>query len=241
MNSALCIGFIRHSRFQPIQHQFKYPMFMPFIDLDELDLLAQNVGFFSLKKWGIATFYPPDYMNGASDIKRAAQQKIYELTGEMITGRVMLLCHLRYLGVYFSPVNFYYLYDEKNQCRYLLAEVSNTPWNERHYYAIPMQKRFQHAKAFHVSPFNPIQQEYHWRLKSPSEQIRVHLEVHQAVKIFDASLVLKRRKFTTAKFGQLLKKYPLFTFKILCLIYWQAFKLWIKGAIYHHHPSKLKD
>lgn len=48
----------------------------------------------------------------------------------------MLLCQLRYLGCYFNPVNFYYLYNEDDKLCWLLAEVRNTPWNERHTYAV---------------------------------------------------------------------------------------------------------
>lgn len=43
MNSALYVGTVRHRRFAPMTHEFNYPMFMPFIDLDELDDLERNV------------------------------------------------------------------------------------------------------------------------------------------------------------------------------------------------------
>ncbi|VTM50104.1 plasmid partition ParA protein [Klebsiella pneumoniae] len=43
----------------------------------------------------------------------------------------MLLTQLRYFGFHFNPVNFYYCYDEADTLRWVLAEVRNTPWNER--------------------------------------------------------------------------------------------------------------
>ncbi len=90
------------------------------------------------KWWHWARFRRQDYL-GQGDLKAAVQDKVHELTGERIEGKVLAVVHLRYLGLYFSPVNFYYLYDHQGEWRYLLAEVSNTPWNERHYYALPAE------------------------------------------------------------------------------------------------------
>jgi DUF1365 family protein len=57
---------------------------------------------------------------------------------------------LRYFGFHFNPVNFYYCYDGKGTLRWVLAEVRNTPWNERHYYAVNGHAQ-PTEKAFHVS------------------------------------------------------------------------------------------
>lgn len=239
--SRLCVGQIRHRRFTPINHNFTYPMFMPLINLDELDELANSVSSFSLKKWSVASFYHKDYMKGTADTKKAVQEKIFELTGEKVTGKVMALCHLRYFGLYFSPVNFYYVYDHQDQWRYLLAEVSNTPWNERHYYAVPAGNEWKNSKEFHVSPFNPINQDYVWKLKSLKQHVFVHLETHKEKREFDATLYLKKNEFTSNALNKLLLKTPFMTLNVLFSIYWQAFKLWCKGAIFYPHPSQLKE
>ncbi|MGF1786406.1 DUF1365 domain-containing protein [Photobacterium swingsii] len=185
--SGIYVGTVRHRRFTPVTHSFEYPLFMPFIDLDEIEALASKVKGFGFSKWHPARFLVTDYLNGQAsnlaELKQGAQDKITELTGEVITGKVFLLCQLRYFGLYFSPLNLYYLFDEQGEWQYMLAEVSNTPWNERHYYAIPAVSRWesrlwQAPKAFHVSPFNPMEQEYRWQIKQPIDQLRVHLEVH---------------------------------------------------------------
>ncbi len=91
---------------------------------------------------------------------RAAEGRVLNrlesLTGCRPAGRVMLLTQLRYFGFHFNPVNFYYCYDEADTLRWVLAEVRNTPWNERHYYAVDGQQARPLEKAFHVSPFNPM-------------------------------------------------------------------------------------
>lgn len=239
--SALMVGRVAHARYQPVIHKFCYDMFMVRIDLDELVELQQKVWGFGEKWWHWARFRREDYV-GEGKMKSAVQAKVEEITGVHITGKVIMVCHLRYLGLYFSPVNFYYLYDDDGNWKYLLAEVSNTPWNQRHYYALSADKgnqgqNWEHQKAFHVSPFNPIEQHYKWRLKPLTNNLMVHLECHRENKEFDATLSLKAREFTTSNFLKLLAFTPIQTAKVVVGIYWQAAKLFIKKAPFYPHPG----
>jgi DUF1365 family protein len=34
-------------------------------------------------------------------------------------------------------------------------------------------------KAFHVSPFNPMDMVYHWRFNAPGKTLHMHIENHQ--------------------------------------------------------------
>ncbi|WP_325894508.1 DUF1365 domain-containing protein [Grimontia sp. NTOU-MAR1] len=239
--SGLFVGSVRHRRFMPVEHAFSYPMFMPLIDLDEVEELAESVRGFTTKKWGMAAFHRPDYMEGHEDTKKSVQEKVFALTGKRYNGKVLALCHLRYFGLYFSPVNFYYLYDDKGQWVYLLAEVSNTPWNQRHYYAIPAGKHWENSKAFHVSPFNPIEQTYVWKLRPVDKTAFVHLETHRENREFDATLAMKRNPFTSSELIKLIARTPVMTVKVVFSIYWQALKLWIKGAPFYGHPAQAKE
>lgn len=239
--SALMVGRVRHRRFTPVTHALDYPLFMPCIDLDDWPVLQTRVWGLGERWWHWARFRRGDYL-GTGDLKTAVQDKVFELTGEQIGGRVQAVVHLRYLGLYFSPVNFYYLYDQQGVWRYLLAEVSNTPWNERHYYAIPAERGEQglnwtHDKAFHVSPFNPVEQVYQWKLKPLTDALMVHLECHRNQKEFDATLALKAQPFTSRGLIRLLIRTPIMTVKVLTGIYWHALKLWVKGAPFYSHPK----
>ncbi|PMH46762.1 chromosome partitioning protein ParA [Vibrio sp. 10N.286.49.B3] len=237
--SQLMVGNVRHRRLSPIKHSMTYPLFMPCLDLDEIDLLERKVWGFGQRWWHWARFQRSDYL-GDGNLKQAVQDKVHELTDIRLTGRVVAVCHLRYLGLYFSPVNFYYLYDDEGRWCYLLAEVSNTPWNERHYYAIPADKGgngegWQHDKAFHVSPFNPMDQQYVWCLKPLSQRLMVHLECHQERKIFDATLSMQSQPFNSKILLKHLIKTPIMAVKVMVGIYWQALKLWLKGAPFYSH------
>ncbi|UUM29638.1 DUF1365 domain-containing protein [Vibrio japonicus] len=238
MQSVLFVGRIRHRRFTPIAHEINYPLFMPCLDLDEIDALQSKVWAFGTRWWHWARFKREDYL-GSGDLKQAVLNKVFELTGERIEGQVKAVVHLRYLGIYFSPVNFYYVYDQSGYWRYLLAEVSNTPWNERHYYAVPAtpQSGWTHDKAFHVSPFNPIDQKYVWRIKPINKRLSVHLECHRSEKEFDATLSMRAQPLTSASLIKQLIVTPVMAAKVVTGIYWHAFKLWFKGAPFYSHPK----
>jgi DUF1365 family protein len=229
---------VRHRRFKPIEHHFDYGIFMALIDLDEIDQLPHTG--IRLERFSAATFRRSDYLGGG-DIKDTAQRRILALTGDRVEGRVMLLTQLRYFGCYFNPVNFYYLYDNNNVLQWMLAEVRNTPWNERHTYAVVPDGSQTIDKAFHVSPFNPMDMVYHWQLTPPGKRLRVHIETHRQEREFDATLSLVYAPLTRQNLRKQLWRFPLMTVKTALTIYWQAVKLWLKRAPIYSHPPVDKD
>ncbi|WP_041170321.1 DUF1365 domain-containing protein [Vibrio sp. EJY3] len=241
MNSRLFIGNVRHRRFTPVSHELNYSLFMPAIDVDEIDQLEKKVWGFGTRWWHWARFKRSDYV-GEGSLKKAVQDKLESLTGVKCDGRVIAVCHLRYLGLYFSPVNFYYVYNKQGEWKYLLAEVSNTPWNERHYYAVSAdqddeQFGWKQEKAFHVSPFNPIDQQYHWKIKPLTDKLNIHLECHKDGKHFDATMAMKATVLSSKSLMKYLVITPIQTVKVVFGIYWHALKLWRKGAPFYSHPK----
>ena len=237
MKPALYIGSIAHRRRIPVVHTFQYPFFMWFLNLDELDQLPSVGRWFSTKRWAMSRFNRPDYYGDSEvPLADAIRSRMEELTGEPVTGQVCGLLNMRTLSVYFSPVNFYYGYDDKGDFSHFLAEVSNIPWNERHQYAHYVGGGAltpDHPKEFHVSPFNDEKQHYSWTLEKPGPNLSVQLDVSDSRgHIFTAQLGLNRHPLNLQSIrAQILKK-PAMTMSIIAGIYWQAFNLFRKGVPY---------
>lgn len=237
MKPALYVGTIAHKRRLPVCHGFQYGLFMWFLNLDELQGLPSLSPWFSTGKWAFSRFYRPDYYGDpAVSLADAIRTRMEQLTGRRVTGQVYGLLNMRTLGLYFSPVNFYYGYDDNGSLTHFLAEVSNIPWNERHQYGHYVGDNAltpDNAKQFRVSPFNPVNQHYSWKITAPDENLTVQLGVKdERGRIFQAILNLKRHPLTRRTVtGQLLKK-PAMTVYMVAAIYWQAFKLYRKGVPY---------
>lgn len=238
MKSAIYSGFIGHERFLPKQHRFRYPFFMWFLDLDNIDTLKPLGRWFSIHRWALSRFRRTDYLGPESQpLADSVKKKMQELTGEAVSGTVYGLLNLRTLGLYFSPVNFYFGYTDTGRVSHFLAEVSNIPWNERHYYAHLLDGAKSVAanpKGFKVSPFNPDQnQRYEWQISAPADDLSIDLGLHDdRGHVFQANLRLRRLPFSLQSARKLLLKKPAMTVFIVAGIYWQALRLFLKGVPY---------
>lgn len=244
MKSSLYVGSIAHQRWIPVEHRFQYPFFMWFLNLDELDQLASLGRWFSTERWALSRFYRPDYYGDPTvPLADAVRQRMQELTGKQVEGQVCGLLNMRTLGLYFSPVNFYYGYDNNGNFTHFLAEVANIPWNERHQYAYAIEHSGmnpEHPKQFHVSPFNSVHQHYRWTLEAPDEAISVQLAVDdERGHIFEARLQLARKPLTRRSVQKELLRKPAMTLFIVAGIYWQAFKLYRKGVPYVPYEKEM--
>lgn len=239
LSSGLYIGETYHERFVPKNHKFTYRIMMFWLDLDEIPQLDAKLSLFSQGKFNWIQFKRTDFLSQhEGSLKDEVLKKMSELAQRPLSGKVFLLSPLRIFGIYFSPVNFYYLQDKDGKFTHLLAEVSNTPWNERHCYLVDLSQQKDTQKAFHVSPYNPIDMQYKWRIKQPGDKLNLALECHKKNKHFIAAVALKRQELSNALLRKTLFQFPHMTIKTLVGIYWQAFKLFIKKVPIYNHPGK---
>ncbi len=248
MNSGLYVGTVRHQRFAPIPHTFSYGLFMMFLDLAELPELFDGRWLWSARRPAPAWFRRADYLGDPGvPLDRAVRDLAASRTGHRPVGPIRMLTHLRYFGYVMNPVTFYYCYDRPGErVETVLAEITNTPWNERYTYAlhqgaghVATDRRFEFPKAFHVSPFMDMDHIYGWRFSAPGDALSVRMDNHVgATKLFDATLTLRRRPITGLSLAGALARYPLMTAKVAAAIYWQAARLWLKGAPFFIHPAK---
>jgi hypothetical protein len=251
MANKSCIyeGRVRHRRFTPVEHAFDYRLFMMYLDLDEAPRVFSRRWFWSIGRRTLAWLKREDHLGDpATPLADAVRDLVAERTGRRPAGPVRLLTHLRYFGYCFNPVSFYYCYDASGErLETIVAEVNNTPWGEQHCYVLsdgdPVGdagvRRFELAKAMHVSPFMPMDIDYDWRFSSPGDALSVHMQnLRAGAKLFDATLTLTRTEITGASLARVLVTYPLMTARVMVAIHWQALKLWLKRVPFLVHPDK---
>ena len=251
-SSGLYVGNIRHRRFAPKYHAFRYPLFMALLDVDSLDSLMAISPFLSRNHFNWASFDDRDHLGDPSRPLRDRYRESAEAAGfRFPEGRTLLLTHLRYWGYCFNPVCFIYAYDPGGRLSLIGAEVMNTPWKERVLYwmdpASPSAKNdenawsFETPKAMHVSPFMPMHLRYRWAFTSPDQMLLARMALSEGPNlIFDADLHLERREWNRQSLHRTLLRYPWMTLKVIAAIHWEALCLWIKRVPIYTHPKKLK-
>jgi uncharacterized protein len=248
MHSGIYRGTIRHRRFKPHPHDFNYHLFMMLLDLEELDAVFNTSTLWSLHRPNLAWFKRSDYLGDPEiSLDLAIRDLVEHHAGYRPLGRIALLTQLRYFGFIFNPVSFYYCYDPSGtKVETIVAEITNTPWKERHPYILsrdldePMgsMHRYRFQKDFHVSPFFPMDMDYDWRFSQPAADLHVHMRLDQVnSKQFDASLRLKREEIDSKSLAKILLTYPFMTLKVISGIYLEAFHLKRKGIPVHPHPG----
>ena len=222
---------------------------MVYIDLDELDGVFDKRWFWSSKRTAIARLKREDYIGDSSvSIKHAVNKRVLEETGDEIEGPVRILTHLRYFGYVFNPVTFYYCFDKTDTyVKTIVAEITNTPWKERHSYVLNVKDmdeklQFYFSKEFHVSPFMQMEMQYDWRFTQPGEKLNVHMiNMDKEKKMFDATLQLNRKEISSFQCARVLMLFPLMTLKVITGIYWQALKLFLKKVPVYDHVKNIKN
>lgn len=250
MRSRIYEGVVRHRRFEPVAHAFQYRLFMVCLALDELPRLTGRDGMISASRHRSSSFLRRDHLYGrAGSLDQELRDLVQERTGCRPRGRIELLTQLRYFGYYLSPLNLYFVYsaDAPSQVELVVAEVNNTPWNERHCYVLHNGNRtpddqslaYRHPKRFHVSPFMDMEMDYQWRIGEPGDELSVSLENYVGPRrLFGAGMDLRRRELSRRTLRRMTRRYPLMTAQIGAAIYYQALRLWWKKCPSFVHPRK---
>jgi uncharacterized protein len=275
--SRLFTGRVSHSRMVPKLHSFSYPIFMVLVDLE--DNMADEMYPLSL----IMSLSDDDHYKNREGLNSGDEEKtstttllhrtlrlVAEKTEQKFqptseSHSVLLLTHLRYYGYCFNPVSFYYIVRRDNfQIDAVVAEVSNTPWNEMQCYvlhpeSIDIQQvksgrsyqgsspgiNYLFLKTFHVSPFMDMDFLYDWIFwdipppqTTSSSLLRINTSMYKAANLqFQAILQMSDSRWHPYTIAWHLVRFPVFCFILQIWIHIQAFWLFSKGVEYIPHPN----
>lgn len=160
--------------------------------------------------------------------------------------QLMRLAQRRALGARFNPVVFYFSISA-GRVDAVVAEINNTPWDERHRYVLDARVagqdgRFRFAKTFHVSPFNPMDLVYDWRFDVDTQRVRIDMRLERdGEQVMYAGLDLHMVPLTRAVRWRGAMRYPAQGWVTLARIYWHALRLWLKRVPFYPHPDSPRE
>lgn len=251
MKASFCSGSVVHNRLTPISHRFKYQMSWCLFDLDSIEALFRQSKAWSLNRFNIVSLRNKDYINDKPDsIKSKACEFLKEKTTKEFDGNIFLFTHPRYMGFGFNSVNFYFCF-EGGKLVYILSEINNTPWKQKHVYfhdcTQPINSDtdgseehvFNFQKEFHISPFVDMAIDYVWKFNIDSEKFAVQMRLIKEDKpLMNVSLDTNVAPIQKNDLIKWTFKKPSQAFKMFAGIYWQAFKLWAKKVPFFTNPKK---
>lgn len=166
-----------------------------------------------------------------------------DLTG----GRVLLVTLPRVLGYLFNPVSFYFCYDRSGEPVAALAEVTNT-FKEMKPYLLGPETRadgvfsLRLPKNFYVSPFSDVDVAFDFKLRAPGDRLSVQIDDYVgADRTLTSTLTGPRQPLTDILLAWFTLKYPLITLKVIGLIHWHAFRLWLKNVPWFAKSARATD
>jgi len=209
---------------------------------------------------------PPHAGLKARVVAHLAGQGI-DLTG----GRVLLVALPRVFGYLFNPVAFYFCYDRHGTPVAALSEVTNTfkemkPYtlgpDSRVRRASPVAKatedmddegpkaevapnavfRLRVPKYFYVSPFSDVDVAFDFTLRTPGRRLSIQIDDYVGgERTLTSTLTGARRPLTDARLAWFTVKYPFITLKVIGLIHWHAFRLWLKNVPWFAKAARAAD
>jgi len=248
ITSGIYAGTLRHRRFSPRRHEFTYPIFLAFLDIDKLPELMQVSPFASYNRRNLISYQERDHFGDPAMRLRERLIRSAPPSAGLSSDSsepVFLLTHLRTFGYTFNPVSFYYQY-KADALSAVMAETNNT-FGETHNYWLTKEvevpagasKRYRFDKSFHVSPFMPMSQQYDWTFTAPGDDLIVQsMNFEGENLVFDSTLKLARREWTRHELHRAIAQFPFMTARVIAGIHWQAVRLMLKGVRSIPHPGE---
>ncbi len=245
---AIYEGTVRHRRVTPNAREFAPNVFLAYLDVDALPGSLDPLPGWSARRRAIVQFRRKDFLDGRDGpLGDAVRELVHARLGRRPAGPIHLLAHLRTLGWSFNPLAVYYCWTtDGTALDTVVLEVTNTPWGERHWYVFDAQREATTrtvAKEMHVSPFLPMDVDYHVSWTTPGEELRLDIAVErEGTTVFSAGLALRRRVLDRRHAVTVLLRYPLMPLRVSLAIYRRALALLLaRVPLYRHSPRPAQE
>jgi DUF1365 family protein len=240
--ARLWFGRTTHTRTAPFRRSFTHRIAMLEIDIGRLEEADRLSHLFSVERGNVISFRSADHgaRSAAVPLRLWAEARYAEAGVNLDGGPIRLVTFPRVLGYGFAPISLWFGYGPDGECRGVIYEVHNT-FGETHAYvsAFDGDQSMQAPKEFHVSPFQDVTGRYRFTLGQSREAMRLVVEnLGEDGRQHVAGLDVRPRALTSGAIGQWLLEMPFSGLGVILAIYWQALRLWLKGAQYHAKPPQ---
>ena len=244
LNSCLYETNIMHCRIRPKRHQFMHKIFMFYLDLNEIDVLSEKVLLLSHNKSNIYNFCDDDHFKADGlGIKAKVLAFLSDKGVVLEDGKIMLLTNLRTFGYVFNPVSFYFCFDKSGAPVCVVTEIGNTFGEIKLFFMgaealSNSQFISQQEKYFYISPFISLYIPMDFNIAIPDEKLNIKIDDFDAKGKFLYTVMSgKRKPITNSRLFWITLKFPFITLKVIFLIHFHAFLLWLKRVPFHEKTS----
>lgn len=236
-----------HHRLAPKKHSFWYRVYMFYIDLDEIDLLAKRLRWFSRNRFNLFSIRDKEHLqlprenpDHSKNIRQHIEAYLKENGVDGTQLQIKLLTNLNVLGYNFNPVSFYFCFNQAQKPVCCIAEISNT-YREMKLFFLGKDEldgdTFKKiiTKYFYVSPFIDHDNIFDFNLKVPAHKLDIKIDDldKSGNRFFISTLKGESKPLSNKNLWRYFFWIPFIPLQIMGMIHWQALKLWLKKLSYH--------
>lgn len=232
---SLYIGDVGHRRHRPVGHALRYGMLSVLADIDGPKRDATGISGFAFDRFAIVSQHVRDHGRGHGSLRGWVHDTLADNGIDRPLGRIQLLASPRIFGIVFNPLSVIFCHAPDDSLSAVLFEVSNFHGG-RCTYAFPvdpgaeMPLRFSCDKTFYVSPFNPVEGSYSFRLDRQKNRYRLGIRlIRDGDCVMGATHTARRQDLTGAALFHAHQARPLNTLGTIGAILLEALKLRLKG------------
>ena len=253
---AVCDGHVLHRRLSPKVHEFRHPVSYVWLDPDAPGDLCKHHPLWSAAHASPARFRSLDYGDGSAvSLADQVRDQLTLVIGRRPDGPVRMLTQVRRWGWLFNPITLYVAWDAEAETPIgAVLEGTNTPWKERHRYAVTLlaaeqkdrdatQVTGRTQKVLHVSPF--LDEEFDYVIGLLADRHDAWLDLAIDVvrpdtdhAVLTSRLQLRRVAASRTSLGIALRHNVASTHRVSAGIHAQAARLWAKRVPFVAHPRK---